>query len=281
MRSKYYYLVAGLPDLSLDDSKLNYTVADFKTEIYGQLSEADRKLVDLFYLKFDNANLLKLLKDKDAAIDPRGNHSADELLDGVAAVRDEDTKPSRSLPPYMLRFIAEHTDEANESNVLPEDRLAGLYYEYAMKCGNAFVASWFEFNLNLNNILVALTARKFKADVAASVVGQGEVSTALRTSNARDFGLTGEVEYLEALVKASEIADLAEREKRLDALRWNWIEEATFFDYFDVELVFAFLLKSEMIERWLSLDKEKGNQLFRGIIDGLRNEVSIPAEFLK
>lgn len=30
--SKYYYLVAGLPDLALDDSKLSYTVADFKTE---------------------------------------------------------------------------------------------------------------------------------------------------------------------------------------------------------------------------------------------------------
>ncbi|MDE5760172.1 MAG: DUF2764 domain-containing protein, partial [Bacteroides sp.] len=31
--------------------------------------------------------------------------------------------------------------------------------------------------------------------------------------------------------------------------------------------------------RWISLDKEKGNQLFRNIIDGLKNEVQIPAEF--
>ena len=36
--SQYYYLVAGLPDLSLEDSKLNYTVADFKKEIYPELS---------------------------------------------------------------------------------------------------------------------------------------------------------------------------------------------------------------------------------------------------
>ena len=28
--SKYYYLVAGLPELTLEDSKLSYTVADFK-----------------------------------------------------------------------------------------------------------------------------------------------------------------------------------------------------------------------------------------------------------
>ena len=70
--SKYYYLVAGLPELTLEDSKLSYTVADFKTELYPALSEDDKKLIDLFYLKFDNANVLKLLKDKDAAIDLRG-----------------------------------------------------------------------------------------------------------------------------------------------------------------------------------------------------------------
>ena len=60
--SKYYYLVAGLPELTLEDSKLSYTVADFKTELYPALSEDDKRLIDLFYLQFDNANVLKLLK---------------------------------------------------------------------------------------------------------------------------------------------------------------------------------------------------------------------------
>ena len=45
------------------------------------------------------------------------------------------------------------------------------------------------------------------------------------------------------------------------------------------ERIFAFLLKLEMIERWISLDKERGNQLFRSIIESLKNEVQIPAEF--
>ena len=70
MSKYYYYLVAGLPELTLEDSKLSYTVADFKAELYPDLSDEDKKLIDLFYLKFDNANVLKLLKDKDAAISP-------------------------------------------------------------------------------------------------------------------------------------------------------------------------------------------------------------------
>ena len=31
MSKYYYYLVAGLPELTLEDSKLSYTVADFKS----------------------------------------------------------------------------------------------------------------------------------------------------------------------------------------------------------------------------------------------------------
>ncbi len=66
------------------------------------------------------------------------------------------------------------------------------------------MSSWFEFNLNINNILVALTAVSSRWDIAPLIVGDTEVCEALRTSSARDFGLYGEVDYLEQLVKISE-----------------------------------------------------------------------------
>ena len=277
--SKYYYLVAGLPELTLEDSKLSYTVADFKTEIYPGISSSDQKLIDLFYLKFDNANVLKLLEDKEAAIDLRGNFSAEELIEYIGVIKEGGEVHPKDFPSYISAFISDYFNTPAESAVLHEDHLAALYYEYAMKCGNKFIASWFEFNLTINNILVAFTARKYKWDVAQNIVGDTEVCEALRTSGARDFGLSGEGDCLEQLVKISEITELVEREKKLDSLRWDWIEEATFFNYFTIERIFAFLLQLEMIERWISLDKEKGNQLFRRIIDALKDEVQIPAEF--
>ncbi|CDD90899.1 uncharacterized protein BN604_00470 [Bacteroides intestinalis CAG:315] len=279
MSKYYYYLVAGLPELTLEDSKLSYTVADFKAELYPDLSDKDRKLIDLFYLKFDNANVLKLLKDKDAAIDPRGNYSAEELAEFISSLKEGDEIADAVFPSYLSTFISEYFNVTAEDDFLHEDRLAALYYEYAMKCKNKFVSSWFAFNLTMNNILVALTARKFKMDIAPLIVGDTEVCEALRTSGARDFGLTGEVDFLDQLVKISETEELVEREKKIDQLRWNWMEEATFFNYFTVERLFVFLLQLEMIERWISLDKEKGNQLFRSIIATLKDEVQIPAEF--
>ena len=279
MSKYYYYLVAGLPELTLEDSKLSYTVADFKAELYPDLSDEDRRLIDLFYLKFDNANVLKLLKDKDAAIDSRGNYSAEELAEFISSLKDGDEVADAVFPSYLSTFISEYFNTPAEDDFLHEDRLAALYYAYAMKCRNKFVSSWFAFNLTMNNVLVALTARKFKMDIAPLIVGDTEVCEALRTSGARDFGLTGEVDFLDQLVKISETEELVEREKKIDQLRWNWMEEATFFNYFTVERLFVFLLQLEMIERWISLDKEKGNQRFRSIIATLKDEVQIPAEF--
>ena len=281
--SQYYYLVTGLPELSLDDNKLNYTVGDFKTEFYPQLSKEDQTLVDLYYLKFDNANLLKLLKDREAVIDPRGNYTADQFV-AVFKQFDEEgviTSPG-SLPSYIIKFIQAYLTQQEtgvSSDVLVEDWLAGLYYEYAMQCKNDFVSSWFEFNLNTNNVLVALAARKYKLPIASFIVGDTEICQALKSSNARDFGLTTELDYFDQLLKISETDDLVDREKRLDQLRWKWMEDKTFFDYFSIERLYVFLLQLEIIERWISMDKEKGNQMFREIIDSLKGEVRVPSEF--
>ncbi|EJX09861.1 hypothetical protein EVA_02029 [gut metagenome] len=277
--SKYYYLVAGLPDLALEDNKLTYTVADFKTEFYPFLSEHDRKLADLFYLKYDNANLLKLLKDKDAVIDQRGYYSAEELSEFIARLKEGDVVSDKVFPDYLSRFITEYFQSSAEEGFLPENKLASFYYAYAMKCNNSFVSAWFDFNLTVNNILVALTARKYKMEISPLIVGDTAVCEALRTSNARDFGLSGEVDFLDRLMKIGETEELVEREKKIDQLRWHWMEEATFFNYFTAERLFVFLLKLGMIERWISLDKERGSQLFRSLIDSLKDEVQIPAEF--
>lgn len=275
---KYYYLVAGLPKITLEDSKLSYTVADFKDELYPALSVTDKKLVSLFFLQYDNANVLRLLKDKEAAIDGRGIFSAEELNEYILRLKEGDRLDSSVFPAYLSTFITEYFTKSVEENFLLEDRLAALYYAYAMKCKNRFVASWFTFNLTVNNVLIALTARKYKMDISSVIVGDTEVCDALRTSNARDFGLTGEVDCMEQLVKISEVNELVEREKKIDQLRWNWMEEATFFNYFTIERLFVFLLQLDMVERWIVLDKEKGNVLFRSIIATLKDEVQIPAE---
>lgn len=278
--STYYCLVAGLPDISLDDGKLSYSVSDFKAELYPDLSAQDRKLIDLFYLKFDNTAILKLLKNKDAVIEDKGNFSAEELLQLIEAVREGDT-PDKKYPSYLVNFVSQYLQLSQDELYRADDLLAALYYSYGMSSNNAFIAFWFEFNLNLNNILAALAARKYKLEVSSVIVGATSICEQLRTSNARDFGLNETLEYFEALQRIADIEELVEREKKVDMLKWKWLEDESFFHYFTIERIFVFLMQLEMIERWISLDKEKGNELFRKMIQDLKNEVQIPEEFRK
>lgn len=277
--SKYYYLVAGLPELTLDDTKLSYSVADFRTEFYPFITASDRKLIDLYYLQYDNTNVLRLLKNSDAVIDVRGIYSAEELLEGISVLKHADNPSEYMFPSYLSNFISTYNTSEEEPYLL-EGYLATLYYAYAMKSANKFISAWYSFNLTMNNVLVALSARKYKmSNIASLIVGDTSICEALRTSNARDFGISGEVDCWEQLVKISETEDLLEREKRIDKLRWDWLEEQNFFNYFTVECLFVFLQKLGMLERWISLDKDKGNQKFRSIITDLKNEVQIPLEF--
>ena len=254
--STYYCLVPGLPDISLDDGKLSYSVSDFKAELYPDLSAQDRKLIDLFYLKFDNTAILKLLKNKDTVIEDKGNFSAEELLQLIEAVREGDT-PDKKYPSYLVNFVSQYLQLSQDELYRADDLLAALYYSYGMSSNNAFIASWFEFNLNLNNILAALAARKYKLEVSSVIVGATSICEQLRTSNARDFGLNETLEYFEALQRIADIEELVEREKKVDMLKWKWLEDESFFHYFTIERIFVFLMQLEMIERWISLDRKK------------------------
>ena len=278
MNRNYYYIVASLPELSLEDGRLDYTIDNFRAEYYTEFSLKDRKLIDLLYLRIDNINVLKLLRDKDAQITKRGVYSVVELTNYISDLKEGNTIDDNLFPLYLSNYITSYSSMTDDI-LLQENYLATLYYEYAMNCGNAFVSSWFEFNLNINNILSALIARKYKWNAASYIVGNTMVSEALRTSNARDFGLSAEIDIFESLNRISEVEDLAEREKKIDLMKWEWMEDASFFNYFTIERIFVFLLKLEMIERWIALDKDKGNVLFRKLIDSLKNEVQIPAEF--
>ena len=268
--SKYYYLIAGLPNIALDDSKLTYTIANFRNEIEPMMSRCDKKLLDLFFLKFDNKNLIDHLKYPEKEPDERGNISIEEFDELQKALKEEEKPPKNKLiPPYFAEFFAIYLaseKKDNQPEISWEDLLSALYYAYAMRSKNKFVAAWFELNLNINNMLTAITCRKHNMDKSKYIIGHNEIAEAIRSSNARDFGLGDLVDYLPELQRIAEEPDLMMREKKVDLMKWKWLEDNTFFKPFDYESVFAYLLQLEMIERWVTLDKTTGEHTFRELV---------------
>ena len=278
--AKYYYLISGLPELQLDDQKLKLSLSEFKTELLENLSATDLKLTGYFFMQFDNANLLKLLANKEAELDSLGDLSRDELLDIILQFNETDDPRQSNIYAYYKKFIPAYlAQKPLYQQMTWEDQLTSLYYDYAASCQNEFISQWYSFNLNITNILTAINCIKYDFDRESAVVGSGEISEAIRYSNSRDFGITPVFPEVEEVLRIAEEQDIYERERKIDLLKWNWLEENGFFHYFDMEHLFIYLLRLELLERWVRLEKETGLQVFREMIGQLQTSFEFPNEF--
>ena len=269
--ANYYCQVAGLPDVAFDGSKAAFTVERFRDELYPSLSARDAKCVDLLFLSVDNENVLNILKyGEEAKIGQVGCYTKEELVEIIASAKDGDA-PRKDVPSYLYRFFDYYIANESNENIIWNDVLSAYYYDYATASSNKFVAAWFAFNRNVNNILVAFTARKYRMNIADVVIGDDEVANLLRTSAARDFELSGALDYFESVQRMSENGKLQEREHQLDELRWRWLDDNSVFNYFTVERLFVFLQKLIIIERWEALDAEKGMQRYNEMIAELKS----------
>jgi len=133
--------------------------------------------------------------------------------------------------------------------------------------------------MNIRNVLTALAARR--EDIAHDylIVGDNAVAKLLRSAQNPVHGLMELIEYYDAIREIDEISDLLQKEQRIDAFLWEWIDTNTFFHYFDIEKIMGYLFKLQMIERWRLLDSEKGKELFTNIVSGLKNTAKLHENF--
>ncbi len=269
----YYYLVAGLPDIIIDQKKLSYTIEEFKEELRNHLHPDDYKLVELLFLPADNSNLLNLLQKSDGPFDESGKYTRDEL--------EEEIKEPSVTPEYMQRFVTAYKSETPLFEGLSwEDQLTWLYYEYLLQCPNNYLREWFEFDLNLKNIVAGFNVRKHKLKGDKYLIGDNYIVQAVKKSTLKDFGLGNDFGSMEKLVTIQENENLLERERAMDTMRWEFMDERNTFNYFTIEVLLAFVKKLQLVKRWLDMDYETGREMFRKLLDQLAQSYEFPKEFM-
>ncbi|MFP4287893.1 MAG: DUF2764 family protein [Bacteroidales bacterium] len=274
MKRNYYCLIAGLQDIALDTHKLSMGQVEFKQELAEELHPADFFWIQKLFLPHDHTNLLSLLHKKDETTwDPKGNYSKEIFEENIK-------EPTGDLPNYMNRFIeAQKNNDSIFPKTSPENQLTILFYEYILSAGNEFLRNWFRFNRNLNNILTAMICRKYDIPYENQIIGFDDISETIKKSHARDFGLTAEIDYMDELINISKLENTQEREKSVERLRWSFLDEHTFFEYFTTDKVMAFMIKLGMVERWLSIDTEYGTKMFNELLNELKSSYKLPETF--
>jgi hypothetical protein len=269
----YYYLVAGLPDIILDQKKLSITIAEFKEEMRYHLHPDDYRLVELLFLPVDNRNLLNLLGKTGKSYEESGKFTMDEL--------EQDIKEPSATLDYMQTFINSFRTETPAYDGLSwEDQLTWLYYEHVKNFPNSFLRNWFDFDLNLRNIVAGINIRKHKLKGDKYFIGDDNVVQAVKKSTLKDFGLGNDFEQMDRLINIQENDNLLERERAMDIMRWEFLDELNTFNYFTIEVILAYIIKLQMVQRWLEMDYETGRQMFRRLLDQLENSYEFPKEFM-
>ncbi|MFV0553502.1 MAG: DUF2764 family protein [Mangrovibacterium sp.] len=279
MAKNYYSLVAGLPDVLLGDRKTAFSVRELLSLLEEELSSSDYQLAKALYYPFDHQNFLNKKYASSADFDERGVYSEEEI-EPLLSKRLDDLHEESELPKYMIDVAIELEHHDGISRGEAELKLTQAYYDYLLAFQNDFLSAAVAFERNMKNVFVALNGRKHEVDVNAEFVNDsGEVAEALRKSRARDFGLAGEVERLDEMLKLFEENNLQERAFKIDLLRWDYVEEASFFHYFTIEKVLVFIYKLFLVERWMTLSEDEGKQLFERLLQDLDSKYEFPEEF--
>ena len=260
----YYSLVAGLKEYTLDADTKGFDAPQIVAEIVEDLSATDAAALRLMYGYYDCENIIALRAGR-SAYNPLGNIAREELADELAM-------PKR-LPEAMARVVRAYAEpEGEDAEGLDMSRsfekaLLTAYYEECAKSKCRFLREWSDFDRTLRNVAAAIVARAAGRSIESVTIGGGDVVDQLQRSSAADFGLRGEVAYIDSVIAAvNDEQNLVEKEHKIDLVRWEQASELSGFDYFNINAILSYLAKINIVARWALLDPKRGREMFERIM---------------
>ena len=273
----YYYLISGLPEVKLSDSKVKYDINEITQSILSGLSSKDAKLFNYFIYQNDNKNLANAIALSKGLFSPYNIHLEPSIFS-----KEEIQKYSNlsNLPNYMAKFLEDNKNTEWENIRHIENSLLSLYYEEMINTGNGFIREYALFMRNLKNILAALNGRAlgFSGDlIAKELIGDYPLINVLTKSTAADFGLGKEVPYINSIIEtfnSSDKADPYNRENIECSLVNEFLERATSIKSFTTENLFAYYINLTYAVRINKSNEEEGKKHLETLVSSLKSEAA-------
>ena len=138
------------------------------------------------------------------------------------------------------------------------DSLDAEFYRTALASKNRFIAGYFGYDLDVRNCRVAYLNKALGRP-------EGQDLLVLDEDEPREF------EDLEKVNAVLEGSDILERERGLDDIMWERIDSLTLMEVFTLDQILGFVAKLQIVARWLRLDPQSGRELFRKLVEEIRN----------
>lgn len=273
----YYYLISGLPEVKLSDSKAKYDINEITQNILSNLSDKDIKLFNYFIYQNDNKNLVNAIALSKGLFSPYNIHLEPSIFS-----KEEIQKYANlsNLPNYMVKFLEDNKNIEWENIRHIENSLLSLYYEEMIQTGNAFIREYALFMRNLKNILAALNGKAlgFSGDeISKELIGDYPLISALTKSSAADFGLGREIPYINSIIdtfNSSDKADPYNLENVECSLVNGFLDRLTSIKSFTTDNLFAYYINLTYAVSINGRNEEEGKKHLQTLVNSLKSEAS-------
>ena len=273
----YYYLISGLPEVKLSDSKAKYDINEITQNILSNLSDKDVKLFNYFIYQNDNKNLVNAIANSKGLFSPYFVH-----LEPSVFSKEEIQKYANlsNLPNYMVKFLEDNKNTEWENIRHIENSLLSLYYEEMIQTGNVFIREYALFMRNLKNILAALNGKAlgFSGDeISKELIGDYPLISALTKSSAADFGLGREIPYINSIIdtfNSSDKADPYNLENVECFLVNGFLDRLTSIKSFTTDNLFAYYINLTYAVSINGRNEEEGKKHLQTLVNSLKSEAS-------
>ena len=182
------------------------------------------------------------------------------LIAGLPVLSDDLSGQDCPSPAVLVKEIRELCSEKDNALIdtlmkgYEEENFTPEFYGAMLSHPNHFLREFFRFDLNVRNAKVHY------------------LNESLGRPSNMDIFLEDEGEFEESgeVHRILYGPNLVSREKGLDEMMWNKIDELNTFDYFNVSTVLGYIAKLKIIDRWLKLDEATGREMFRQLVSEIR-----------
>ncbi len=182
------------------------------------------------------------------------------LIAGLPVLSDDLSGQDCPSPAVLVKEIRELCSEKDNALIdtllkgYEEENFTPEFYGAMLSHPNHFLREFFRFDLNVRNAKVRY------------------LNESLGRPSNMDIFLEDEGEFEESgeVHRILYGPNLVSREKGLDEMMWNKIDELNTFDYFNVSTVLGYIAKLKIIDRWLKLDEATGREMFRQLVSEIR-----------
>ena len=136
-----------------------------------------------------------------------------------------------------------------------DENLNAEFYANALAHKDRFISEYFRFDLNIRNA---------KVKYLNKALGRPADKDLVLYASDEEFEEAADIETI------LNTGDILSRERGIDDLMWEKINNLTTFNYFDIDAILGFIAKLNIVARWYKLDEQTGREMFKRLVDEVR-----------